>query len=135
LSSTNPIVGGVVQLAPGDSNVSITFHIVPDTGVLSFDSFYNVTSADITVDSCSAVGTPNIAALCPGPTSDLAIASFGADYDPAVTAPFEIGTVVISVSATALLDEALETAVGFIQDVDGVTPLLGGQVFAIVVAP
>jgi hypothetical protein len=121
---------------PGESNVTITLRIVPDAGagVISFDSFYDVTSAEITVDSCSGVMAPNTAALCPGPMNDVAIASVG-DFAPVETAPFVIGTVEVSASVSAVPGETLRTDAGFIEDQNRVNVILPGEVIAEVISP
>lgn len=126
-ASSNPIVGGVVQLNPGDTNVSITFGIVPDAGVEGFNLTFDPTSSSITVVDCA--GDVGIA-LCPG-SSSVAFGS-GDGFSPALTDPFDVGSATISVAISAAVGDAFETRTGSFIDEGGVT-FVGGQVYATVV--
>ena len=138
IESSNPIFEGVVQVRPGDQDVSITFRIVPDAGVTSFELFFGAFGT--VVDQCNGVGTPPTTALCfPPGDSDinaLTIRSFGTEYVPAVTGPFRIGTAIIDVQRTADLGDALRTTAGsFIEEVGGVESIAGQVVATVVPEP
>jgi hypothetical protein len=138
-STSNQIFEGVVQLAPGDQMVSITFEIVPEAGVTKYDAFFITLDAGITVDDCAKVDDQSLA-FCPPPVEEgdpEAFAFTFPEFDPPRTAGFDIGTVVISVAGNVASGDAIETTgvgqtASFIQEGLTITPI-GGQLFATVV--
>jgi hypothetical protein len=99
-SSSNPIVGGLVQLQPGDQNVSITLAIIPDAnGVKQFAAFISTGSSTITVDSCASPTAGTTANCSPPVGTDF---DFQGDFATAVSAPFTAGTVVLSLGSAVI---------------------------------
>ena len=138
-STSAPIFEEVVQLAPGDQMVSITFEIVPEAGVTKYDAFFITLDAGITVDDCVRVDDQSLA-FCPPPMEEGDPNTFAftfPEFDPPRTAGFDIGTVMISVAGNVASGDAIETTgvgqtASFIQEGIAITPI-GGQVFATVV--
>jgi hypothetical protein len=133
-SSSNPIVDGIVEFAPGDTDVSITFGIVPDAGVTKYDAFFLTSDEGITVDGCMRVDDQSFA-VCPAGGMEFAFTF--PEFAPPMTGPFDIGTAMISVASDVTAGDAFATTefqqtASFIQEGTIVTPI-GGQVFGIVI--
>jgi hypothetical protein len=98
-SSSNPIVGGLVQLQPGDQNVSITLAIIPDAnGVKQFAANFTTETSSILVDSCAAGVAGTMANCLSGGLGNTNWDFQADDFSPAMLAPFTVGTVVLSLT-------------------------------------
>jgi hypothetical protein len=99
-ASTNPIVGGIVQLQPGDQNVSITLEIVPDEdGVKQFIANFATQTSSILVDSCAAGAAGTTANCLTGGLGNTNWNFEAQDFTPAMLDPFTAGTVVLSLDS------------------------------------